>query len=67
MELVLHRRMGRPRLLRVTRRDPERLDAALAGLRRAGLVTGGREDEAVALNRFMVRHVERWLLAREVL
>lgn len=67
VELVLHRRMDRSRLSRVTGLAPERLDAALAGLRRAGLVVGGRDGEAVAIERFVQRHVERWLLAREVL
>ena len=67
VELVLHRKMDRARLLRVTGLPSERLDAALAGLRRAGLVVGGRDDEAVAVERFVQRHVERWLVSREVL
>jgi len=67
VELVLHRRIERARLLRVTQLSEERLDAALAGLRRAGLVSGGRGDEAVTVQRFMQRHVERWLVGREVL
>ncbi len=65
VELSMHKRIDRTRLLRVTRLEQARLDQALAGLQRAGLVVA--EGAGLSLEHFTAQHVMRWLRDRGIL